>query len=47
MNFESFDQDNRACCLLEAELPLRLKNDACCMGIDEAGRGPVLGVGMK
>ena len=39
----SYLADTRRSCSLQSPLPdISLKED-CCMGIDEAGRGPVLG----
>ena len=35
--------DTRRSCSLQSTIPDAALKEECCMGIDEAGRGPVLG----
>ena len=35
--------DTRHSCSVQSAVPDWAKTEQCCMGIDEAGRGPVLG----
>ena len=39
----SYLADTRRSCSLQSALPDVVLKEECCMGIDEAGRGPVLG----
>lgn len=43
MDLSAFENDNLKPFLVESEIPEVSKAKPCCMGIDEAGRGPVLG----
>ncbi|EDO37978.1 predicted protein [Nematostella vectensis] len=43
MDFEEFKKDNSKNCIIKSKIPEIARNEPCCVGIDEAGRGPVLG----
>eukprot|EP00795_Rhopilema_esculentum_P006568 gene6568-12096_t len=43
MDLSQFERNNLDPCVVESAVPECTKSKPCCMGIDEAGRGPVLG----
>ena len=43
-HIEGFLQDTLRSCDIQSSVPSATLQQECCMGIDEAGRGPVLGL---
>ena len=43
LDLKEFLSDTSRSCSVQSPVPDWAKSEECCMGIDEAGRGPVLG----
>ena len=43
LNLSSFWENNDTKCTLSSRIPTDIASQECILGIDEAGRGPVLG----
>ncbi|XP_013860398.1 ribonuclease H2 subunit A [Austrofundulus limnaeus] len=43
MDLNPFEADNSVSCRLASQIPEVCRTEDCCLGVDEAGRGPVLG----
>ena len=43
LDLEEFLSDTSRSCAVQSSVPDWARSEECCMGIDEAGRGPVLG----
>lgn len=46
MDFSELEKDNTGRCRLSSPVPAVCRKESCVLGVDEAGRGPVLGASL-